>query len=105
MENDMFITYKEYSKMLYFEPKGPSCTECHGIDGRISQKIKYISHINKKIPTIEQMEIKPINNMKYRDFERKMKSRLTFMPFYNLTDGEIKALYSYLTRYSKNNKK
>lgn len=28
-----FITLKEYSKMLYENPRGISCKECHGADG------------------------------------------------------------------------
>ena len=28
-----FITLKEYAKMLYENPRGISCKECHGIDG------------------------------------------------------------------------
>ncbi|EIQ1605782.1 hypothetical protein LUR78_001525, partial [Campylobacter jejuni] len=28
-----FITLKEYSKMLYENPRGISCKECHGANG------------------------------------------------------------------------
>jgi hypothetical protein len=104
-EKELFISYPEYAKMLYFEPKGPSCVYCHGEKGRVNKKIRYISKKSKYSRTFKYIDIKPIYQMKYKDFAKKMDSSLNFMPSYFLTESEIKAIYSYLVRTAQAEKK
>lgn len=89
-----FITQKEYAKMLYENPRGISCKECHGKDGR-EQVLEYFTHKGKKTPFI----VPSIQNISFEDFSRSLreiKDAKSIMPTYSLTNDEIKTLYSYI---------
>lgn len=89
-----FITQKEYAKMLYENPRGISCKECHGKDGK-EQILEYFTHKGKKIPFV----VPNIQNVSFEDFASSLtqtKEAKSIMPTYSLTNDEIKALYAYI---------
>ncbi len=77
-----FITLKEYSKMLYENPRGISCKKCHGNDGS------------------EQ-------NLSFEEFQNSLnqdKDAKSIMPNYSLTNDEIITLYNYIKQSKKEQK-
>jgi mono/diheme cytochrome c family protein len=100
---ESFLSEVEYGKMLYNNPRGISCSQCHGKKGKGGHKIAkyYDQHKNPKILkglditgySIE--ELKASLNNQYRD---RNNHRIThkIMPIYYLTDKEVSAIYAYL---------
>lgn len=94
-----FITQKEYAKMLYENPRGISCKECHGESGK-EQILEYFTHKGKKKPFI----VPNIQSVSFDDFVRSLsqtRQAKSIMPTYSLTNEEIKALYAYIQDLSK----
>ncbi|MCX2682745.1 hypothetical protein OQH60_02530 [Campylobacter sp. MIT 21-1685] len=97
-----FITFKEYSKMLYENPRGISCKKCHGNDGG-EQILGYYTKQGVKTPYI----IPSIQNVGFERFKNSLlqyKDSKTIMPNYSLTDNEILALYNYIQQFNKGKK-
>ncbi len=97
-----FITLKEYSKMLYENPRGISCKECHGIDGS-EQILGY--YIKKGVKT--PYKIPSIQNLSFEEFKNSLKQSKdskSIMPNYSLTDNEIITLYNYIKQFTKEKK-
>lgn len=97
-----FITQKEYAKMLYENPRGISCKQCHGNDGR-EQVLEYFTHKGKKTPFV----VPSIQSVEYADFERSLaqsKDAKSIMPTYSLTKQEIKTLFTYIQDFKKDKK-
>jgi len=116
--DNSFITKKEYGKMLYNNPRGISCKECHGSDakGKIISKFKHIK--NKKIYECV-VKTYDITNISKKDFNYRLnpknkQKRIKFtknqicdkliyghiMPKYFLTDDELSSLYFYIKNTS-----
>lgn len=93
---DDFITQVEYGKELYAHPRGISCKACHGDMGEGKVIATYINKNGKQI-----LQTLPINNISYKSFEKRVKEGKGYMPNYNLTDDEIKAIYAYITQETK----
>lgn len=94
-----FITQREYAKMLYENPRGISCKECHGESGK-EQILEYITHKGKKTPFI----VPNIQSVSFDEFVRALsqtRKAKSIMPTYSLTKEEIKALYAYIQNLSK----
>jgi len=98
LSEESFITQQEYGKMLYENPRGIGCNKCHGKKGQ-GQLLE--SYIHKK--TQKNLIIPPINNLKYKKFEKRMYKKSGIMPKYFLTKEEIQSLFIYLT-YDEDNK-
>ncbi len=91
-----FISHYEYGEMLYNNPRGISCAQCHGEDGSgtiiFELKEKHItntisgSDIRKK--SLDRM-IESVNG--YHEI----------MPRYYLTDEEVKAIYDFIQKKNK----
>ncbi|MDB2405373.1 c-type cytochrome [Arcobacteraceae bacterium] len=114
-----FITQYEYGKMLYNNPRGISCTKCHGEDAKGKSISSFIHKSNKKRYncTIETEDITNISYSKFlqtldpklekpkKKFTKKQKcEKLTYgnsMPTYFLTPEELKSIYFYLTNRKK----
>jgi len=100
---DSFLSEVEYGKMLYRNPRGISCSKCHGKEGKGGQKIAkyYDKYKNPKIlkgldiTGYSLEELKASLKNRYRD-ENNRRIRHKIMPMYYLTDEEVKAIYSYL---------
>ena len=102
---DWFITQYEYGKMLYNNPRGISCSRCHGSDakGKIittfysTKKEKFITI---KAPNIQKVDLKTLKKALFHSFSKKERKKLKFlniMPKYDyLTEKEIEAIYLFL---------
>jgi len=118
INDNSFITKKEYGKMLYNNPRGISCKECHGINakGKIISKFKHeksdevyncvvktydITNISKED---FNYRLNPNNRLKKIKFEKnKICEKLIYghiMPKYFLTDEELNSLYFYIKNVS-----
>jgi len=89
--NEDFISHFEYGQMLYGNPRGVSCAQCHGTQGEGKVIVSYLEGKEKKViagpdirkETLERM-IRSVN-----DYHQ-------IMPRYYLTNEEIKAIYDYI---------
>jgi hypothetical protein len=118
--NNSFITKYEYGKMLFNNPRGIGCNNCHGDDAR-GKKIVDFKHTinehttnNKKefncslvAPDIKYVEYdvfsKKVNSKKNENlkFEKeqvcdKLIYQANVMPTYFLVEDEIEAIYYYI---------
>ncbi len=106
-EQESFLSTVEYGRMLYKNPRGISCQQCHGRGGRGGQKIAkyYDKHRNPKllrgvdIRGYSFEELKASLNNQYK--EKKRIKHHKIMPMYYLTDEEVKAIYTYLQESNK----
>lgn len=80
--------------MLYQNPRGIGCHKCHGMDGKGLELGRYKEE-NKTI-IIEAPDITKLSFRKFKAAIKSKKNRL--MPYYFLTDKEIRTLYYYLTK-------
>ncbi len=101
-EDDSFLSTVEYGRMLYRQPRGISCSQCHGKEGKGGQIIAkyYDKKKNPKllrgvdITSYSLEELKASLKNEYR--ENNHKKRHKIMPIYYLTDEEAEAIYAYL---------
>jgi len=104
---ESFLSSVEYGRMLYKNPRGISCSQCHGKAGRGGQKIAkyYDKNRNPKllkgvdITTYSFADLKASLNNKYRENNRSKPHKI--MPIYYLTDGEVEAIFNYLQESNK----
>lgn len=87
-----FITFKEYGKNLYENPRGIGCNHCHGDKGEGSIIARY-----KHKGTAKTLSAPAINTLEFNAFAKALDSqKLGVMPRYYLTPKEIQAIYFYL---------
>ena len=106
---ESFLSSVEYGRMLYKNPRGISCSQCHGKEGKGGQKIaKYYD--KKKNPKllkgvdITSYSLKDLKaSLKNQYRENNQRKRHKIMPMYYLTDEEIQAIFDYL-QYSNKQK-
>ncbi len=117
--NNSFITKYEYGKMLFNNPRGIGCSNCHGEDAR-GKKIVEFKHTYDKTeyncslvaPDIKYVEYdifsKKINSKKNENlkFEKeqvcdKLIYKGNVMPTYFLVEEEIEAIYYYIQNIKK----
>jgi len=100
--NDSFLSTVEYGKMLYKDPRGISCSKCHGKEGKGGKKIAKYYDKHKNIKLLKSIDIThysledltdSLNNQYRKDGRRK---RHKIMPMYYLTDKEVFAIFTYL---------
>jgi mono/diheme cytochrome c family protein len=111
--NDSFLSDVEYGKMLYNNPRGISCSKCHGKEGRGGHKIAkyYDKFSNPKILKGESIldysfdELKASLEDNFIDRHTHKRKRHKVMPIYYLTDKEINAIYLYLQSVKKRDKR
>jgi len=106
---ESFLSSVEYGKMLYKNPRGISCEQCHGEAGKGGQKIaKYFD--KKRNPKI--LRGIDIRSFSFEDLRASLKNqyrknnrlkRHKIMPMYYLTDNEVKAIYDFLQHSNQNN--
>lgn len=91
-----FISHYEYGEMLYNNPRGVSCAQCHGEDGsgtiivelKEQQELQTISGTDIRNKSLEMM-IESVN--RYHEI----------MPRYYLTNEEVKAIYDFIRKKNK----
>ncbi len=93
-----FISHYEYGQMLYNNPRGVSCSECHGENGEGRTIVSY-KDVDGEKKVIKGSDIRKksfscmLNSV---DIYRKI------MPRYYLTDEEVKAIFDYLRKKNEN---
>ncbi|MFT7860807.1 MAG: c-type cytochrome [Sulfurimonas sp.] len=95
-----FITPMEYASSFYKNPRGIGCQKCHGENGEGKVIANYVH--KKKARTFSGPAI---NTISYNKFYQALNKRKRGMPRYFLIDSEIKALYRYIHRNDKKEKK
>ncbi len=106
-EQESFLSTVEYGRMLYKNPRGISCQQCHGVAGRGGQKIAkyYDKYKNPKILRGVDIrdysfeDLKASLNNEYKENNRTKRHKI--MPMYYLTDEEVKAIYTYIQETNK----
>ncbi len=112
--NNTFITKYEYGKMLYNNPRGIGCNNCHGEKANGKKIIQFKHKYKKKIYNCT-LEIPSIDVLNYKDFSQKINSKknpnkkfkkeevceklvyyANIMPTYFLVEDEIEAIYHYI---------
>ena len=104
---DSFLSSVEYGRVLYKNPRGISCSQCHGKEGKGGQKIAkyYDKNRNPKllkgvnITTYSLNDLRASLNNKYRENNRSKPHKI--MPMYYLTDKEVEAIFLYLQESNK----
>jgi len=105
--SESFLSSVEYGRMLYKNPRGISCSQCHGKTGKGGQKIaKYYD--KKKNPkllkgvNITDYSLKDLKMSLRNEYrEHKKRKRHKIMPMYYLTEEEIQAIFDYLQYSNK----
>jgi hypothetical protein len=88
-----FISHYEYGQMLYNNPRGVSCAQCHGEHGEGKVIVEFRDIHGKqalKGPDIRLMSLAQMVNS--------VNTYHPVMPRYYLTDAEVKAIYDYLQK-------
>jgi hypothetical protein len=89
--DESFITQFEYGQMLYQNPRGIGCNNCHGEKGE-GKIIANYTHKKKQI----QLSAPKIIDIPYENFVRSFSRTNSIMPRYYLTTKEIQSIYLYL---------
>ena len=113
--DNSFITQYEYGKMLYENPRGISCSKCHGLDakGMIIETFKHTKNKKEYICSLVSPDITKITFEEFKvvmdpTLEKKKKKfeedqiceKLTYgnsMPTYFLTPEELSSIHFYIT--------
>ena len=99
---ESFLSSVEYGRMLYKNPRGISCSQCHGKEGKGGQKIAkyYDKKRNPKllrgvdITSYSLKDLKASLKNQYRENNKRKRHKI--MPMYYLTDEEVQAIFDYL---------
>jgi len=98
---ESFISDYEYGEMLYANPRGVSCKECHGDAGE-GKSIVHYEDIHGK----QELRGSDIRKYNLADMIHAVNTYHKIMPRYYLTDDEVEAIYKYLQKkYRKDLKK
>jgi len=92
-----FISHYEYGEMLYANPRGVSCSECHGDIGEGTTIVEY-----RDIHGKQALKGSDIRHDNLETMINSVNSYHEIMPRYYLTDDEVKAIYDYLQIKNKN---
>ncbi len=88
-----FISHYEYGEMLYANPRGVSCVQCHGKSGE-GQTIVEFRDIHGK----QALKGSDIRKNTLQEMIQSVNTYHKIMPRYYLTDEEVKAIYDYLQK-------
>jgi len=91
--NEDFISHYEYGEMLYNNPRGISCAQCHGNDGSGTEIVEF-----RDIHGKQAIEGPDIRKMGLDSMIKSVNSYHRIMPRYYLTNEEVKAIYDYLQK-------
>jgi len=88
---ESFISHYEYGEMLYANPRGVSCSQCHGQSGEGKIIVEY-----RDIHGKEQLKGPDIRQESLKSMIDSVNTYHKVMPRYYLTDEEVQAIYDYL---------
>ena len=86
-----FISHYEYGEMLYANPRGVSCAQCHGKSGEGQTIVEY-----RDIHGKQALKGSDIRRNTLAEMINAVNTYHQIMPRYYLTDEEVKAIYDYL---------
>jgi len=86
-----FISHYEYGEMLYNNPRGVSCAQCHGKSGEGTKIVEFRDIHGKQAITGPDIRKEPLSRM-----INSINHYHEIMPRYYLTDEEVEAIYDYL---------
>jgi mono/diheme cytochrome c family protein len=99
---ESFLSSVEYGRILYKNPRGISCSQCHGKEGKGGQIIakyydkkknpKLLKGVNITSYSLEDLE----GSLKNEYRENNKRKRHKIMPMYYLTEEEVQAIFDYL---------
>ncbi len=101
-EDDSFLSTVEYGRMLYRQPRGISCSQCHGKEGKGGQIIAKYYDKKKNPKLLRGVDITSYSleelkaSLRNEYIENNHKKHHKIMPIYYLTDEEAEAIYAYL---------
>ncbi len=95
--NEDFISHYEYGEMLYNNPRGVSCSQCHGKDGAGTTIVEF-----RDIHGKQAIKGSDIRKDSLQAMIKSVSSYHEIMPRYYLTDEEVKAIYDYLQKKNEN---
>ncbi len=90
--NEDFISHYEYGEMLFNNPRGVSCSQCHAKDGAGTVIVKFRDEEGKQA-VIKGSDIRRDT---LQSMIKSVNSYHEIMPRYYLTDEEVEAIYDYL---------
>jgi len=88
-----FISHYEYGEMLYHNPRGVSCAQCHGEGGEGKVIVEYRDIHGKNALKGPDIRLKSLEEM-----IRSVNSYHPVMPRYYLTDEEVRTIYDFLQK-------
>lgn len=88
---ESFITHYEYGEMLYANPRGVSCSQCHGKKGEGKVIVEFHDEDGK-----QALKGADIRRKSLEEIIDSVKRYHKVMPRYYMTDDEVKAIYDYL---------
>jgi len=91
-----FISPYEYGQMLYNNPRGVSCMQCHGESGEGRVIVRYKDEVGEKI-----IKGADIRHKTLKEMIKAVNSYHKVMPRYYLTNKEVKIMYEYLQKKNK----
>ena len=97
--SESFISDYEYGEMLYDNPRGVGCKQCHGNNGEGKNIVKYRDKKGEHIIMGADIRKKSLVAM-----IRSVNKRHKVMPRYYLTDDEVKQIFNYLKVKNKRRK-
>jgi len=86
-----FISHYEYGEMLYANPRGVSCVQCHGKKGEGTVIVTY-----KDVGGKQVLKGADIRKETLQSMINSVNTYHKVMPRYYLTDEEVTAIYDYL---------
>jgi mono/diheme cytochrome c family protein len=95
--NEDFISHYEYGEMLYSNPRGVSCSQCHGKDGAGTTIVEF-----RDIHGEQAIKGSDIRKESLQAMVKSVNSYHEIMPRYYLTYEEVKAIYDYLQKKNEN---
>lgn len=86
-----FISHYEYGEMLYANPRGVSCSQCHGKNGEGQMIVEYRDIHGKQVLRGSDIRRDSLSTM-----INAVNSYHKIMPRYYLTDEEVEAIHDYI---------
>jgi len=87
-----FISEYEYGEMLYNNPRGISCTSCHGEYAQGKKIVEYYTTDGKRV-VVKGSDIRDIT---LTELHKSLNKNHRIMPRYYLANKEVIAIYKYI---------